>query len=464
MVMETRPAALCVPLIVAGATAACLDKAPVPTGPVDTSAPVIQVLSPTPQSYDDDGDKLVDVRIGWDDSGGKVLLANVTLKSLDGLNGTASTSDNLLGYWRVERLDDSGLVVHETVAQLLHPGLNRIELSVPDTAGNVRLDTVTFTLPFGAFVKTIATGLQLFDFPALGVTICPDDGRLYMTANRNLVIVDPDSLRVLAIVRNQYAFDAMYQPLCVAGDPILYVTSTVERFDRPTMTWLPRVTGSFVSDGIAQSRADPNVLYAGELDGIIGLIDRAQGQRTGYLLTIKSQTVGISDIVALDGDAKLYATLTDSGVLAIDPRKDSVLKLIPVVEPGLPGPGNSQSLVLTPDGRRVYATVDYGLPRGVVEIDTQLDSVVRRLPLFNYYCIDLALSPDERRMFVTTQDNGSPSENVLIDVPGWRVLQTFPRPRTPSETRFDRDIVFHPSGKLIFVTHNLDLDVYLNRE
>ena len=67
-------------------------------------------------------------------------------------------------------------------------------------------------------------------------------------------------------------------------------------------------------------------------------------------------------------------------------------------------------------------------------------------------------------MFVTTQDNGSPSENVLIDVPGWQVLQTFPRPRTPSQTRFDRDVVFHPSGKLIFVAHNLDLDVYLNRE
>ena len=111
--------------------------------------------------------------------------------------------------WRVERLDDSGLVVHETLAQLLHPGADRLELTVPDMAGNVLVDTIALTLPYGAFMKTVFTGLTLFDFPALGVTICPDDGRLYMTANRNLVVVDPDSLRVLAIVRNQYVADAM---------------------------------------------------------------------------------------------------------------------------------------------------------------------------------------------------------------------------------------------------------------
>src|SRR5947208_17160559 len=109
------------------------------------------------------------------------------------------------------------------------------------------------------------------------------------------------------------------------------------------MTWLPSVPGSFGSDGIAQPRADPNILYAGEVDGIIGLIDRAQDKRTGYLLSIKSQTVGISDIAALDGDAKLYATLTDSGILVVDPRQNQVLKRIPVSEPGAPSPGNSQS-------------------------------------------------------------------------------------------------------------------------
>lgn len=447
---------------IALALVACIDRGVGP--PPDRTAPTIAVLMPHDTVYDEDGDKLVDVRVAWSDSAGEVDPKSVQLRSLEGLNGTAGAADNLLGLWRVERLDDSGLLVHETLAQLLHPGSDRLELTVADTAGNIRIDTIPVTLPYGAFVKTIVTGLQLFNLPALGVTICPDDGRLYMTANRNLVVVDPDSLRVIAIVRNQYAADAMGRVLCVVGDPVLYATSRVERFDRPTMTWLPSVTGSFGSDGIAQSRANTNLLYAGELDGIIGLIDRANAERTGYLLTIQSQTVGISDIVVLDGDAKLYATLTDSGVLAVDPRQNVVLKRIPVSEPGWPTPGNSQSLALSRDGRRVYATVDYGFPRGVVEIDTQLDSVVRTLPLFDYYCIDLALSPDEQRMFVTTQDNGSPSENVLVDVPGWQVLQTFPRPRAPSETRFDRDVVFHPSGKLIFVTHNLDLDVYLNRE
>ena len=29
--------------------------------------------------------------------------------------------------------------------------------------------------------------------------------------------------------------------------------------------------------------------------------------------------------------------------------------------------------------------------------------------------------------------------------------------------RWDLDVTFHPNGKLIFVTHNRDPDVYLNR-
>jgi hypothetical protein len=43
------------------------------------------------------------------------------------------------------------------------------------------------------------------------------------------------------------------------------------------------------------------------------------------------------------------------------------------------------------------------------------------------------------------------------------VLQSFPRPHPAGVTRFDREIVFHPTGKLVFVTHDVDLDVYLNR-
>lgn len=438
--------------------------------PRDTSPPLVRVLSPVDTQYDQDGDKLVDLIVQWQDSGGPVDFQRAQVHSIEGLNGSATTATNLIGVWRLERLDAVGLTLHETRDNLLHPGLNHLVLSVPDTVGNVRLDTIPFTLPYGAFIKTIPSGLTMGAQPAYGATICADN-RLYMTAGVSLVVVDPDSLRVLSVVRDAAAPDALVTPLCVPGDSTLYVTLLVERFDRPSMTWLPSVSGSFGSDGIVQSRLNPDTLYVGEqLDGTIGVIDRAQDARVGQLLTFAQpeQEYDLS-LAMMPSDTKLYVTRSlQGGILVVDPTRDSILAHIPVGGPEYLGQGSfgdAQSIVLTHDSRHLYAATDIALHPGVVDIDTQTDSVIRNLSLYNYYCINLALSPDERRIFVTTQDNGSASENVLVDVPNWQVLTTFPRPRTiGGPTRFDRAVVFHPSGKLIFVTHNVDVDVYLNRE
>jgi DNA-binding beta-propeller fold protein YncE len=442
----------------------CLDDGLKPV-PRDTTPPSFQVVTPQDTLYDTDGDRLLDLELTWSDSAGVVDWASVRIRSLAGVNGPADSSTNLLDVWRVERRDTTDLLVHETLDNLLHGGANQLEIMLPDTAGNVRVDTIAFALPHGAFVKTISTGLGLGAIPANDVTVCPDDGRLYMTANRNIVVVDPESLRVLAVIRDPEAADDLAKALCVPGDPVLYVTHRVERFDRPSMTWLPQITGSFGSIGIVQSRANPNVLYVGETNsGTIGIIDRGAGTRVGQLLPFSSFEY-VFDLAVLDGDAKLYATrLAEGGILVIDPQRDSVLGKIRVGDAAWPGPGRTDAITLRRDGQRLYAAVIEGLYRGVVEIDTQADSVVRVLPLFDYFCIDLALSPSERRMFVTTQDNGSPSENVLVDMTSWEVLQTFPRPRIPAVTRFDQAVVFHPNGKLIFVAHNLDVDVYLSRE
>ncbi|MGH7644145.1 MAG: hypothetical protein ACREMR_01030, partial [Gemmatimonadales bacterium] len=231
---------------------ACLDDGLRPE-PRDTTPPRFQVVTPQDTLYDTDGDRLLDLELTWTDSAGAVDWATVRVRSLGGVNGSADSSTNLLDVWRVERRDTLGLLVHETLENLLHGGANQLEITLPDTAGNVRVDTITFALPYGAFVKTILTGLGLGAIPANDVTVCPDDGRLYMTANRNIVVVDPDSLRVLAIVRDPEAADDLAKALCVPGDAVLYVTERVERFDRPSMSWLARISGSFGSIGIVQS-------------------------------------------------------------------------------------------------------------------------------------------------------------------------------------------------------------------
>lgn len=98
------------------------------------------------------------------------------------------------------------------------------------------------------------------------------------------------------------------------------------------------------------------------------------------------------------------------------------------------------------------------------EIDTGTDRDVRSISLNPFSGIRLALSPDEKRLFVTTQDNGAlQSSNALIDIPSWQVVQLLPRPRPAGQGRYDVGVAFHPNGKYIFVTHDQNVDVYLHR-
>jgi DNA-binding beta-propeller fold protein YncE len=445
----------------------CLDRGPTPPVAVDTSPPRIEFLSPTAQAYDEDGDRLVDLRIAWGDSAGAVAVSQVSVASLEGFTGASTQPGDLLTHWRIERLDSGGAVLHEGLPALLHGGVNHIVVSVSDTDGNVSEDTVEFTLPPGAFYKTLPTGLSSPISHGIGVAVCDDDRRVYMTAGRSLVVADADSLTILGIVRDSSAPDVLKLPLCVPGDPILYVTERVERFHRPSMSFVPRAV-SFGSEGIAQSRADPNHLYVGEtISGTIGIIDRAQASRVGQLLDFAPELEYVFSLAVPAGDTKLYATrYAEGGILVIDPIGDSILSRIPVGGPNWPDRGRTDAIALSADDRWLYAAVLDGDPRGLVAIDTRTDSVARVLPLFNAVPQALAISPSGQRIFITTQDQwiGTPSQNALVDIDSWRVVALFPRPRPTGEIRFDGGVAFHPNGILVFVAHNLDIDVYLNRE
>ena len=439
--------------------------------PPDTTPPLLHVVSPHDTAYDLDGDQLVDVHLEWTDSAGGIDTASVRVRSLEGLNGPATASQNLLGVWRVARVDSTGLLVRETIENLLHGGPNRLEVSVADTAGNTAIDTISFTLPHGVLFKTLESGVTTAGH-GIGATVCPDDHRAYVTVGRSLVVIDADSLRVLAAVRNTTAFDVLYTPLCVPGDPVLYVTEMVDRFDRTTMQWLPRATGSFGATGIAQSRADPNILYVGEtVTGGIALIDRAQAARIGSIPLpgqgSPENPEYVFDVAVLSGDGKIYFTrYLDGGILVADPRTGAILKHLGVGGPDWPDSGSTDAFVLSNDDRSLYVAVLDGDPRGIAEVNTQTDAVVRLLPLPFYVPQEIALSPSGRRLFVTTQDRWAtfPSQNVLIDVENWQVLTEFPRPRTDGAIRWDGGVAFHPNGKLVFVGRDRVIDVYLSRE
>jgi len=459
------------PLLVAVILAACSCGSEIipPPAPSDTTPPELTVILPQGDQYDEDADGFVDVRVVLSDSGGLVDPAGIRVRSLGGVNGAANEGTNLLDVWTVTTRDTALLAVRETIEDLLHGGENALEIAVPDTAGNVTTDTIRFALPHGQLQQTLTSGLTEGMAHGVGVVVCPDDNRVYMAAGRSIVVADAANPRIVTAVRYPLAPDPFQIPLCVPGDPILYVTLFLMRFDRTSLQWLTEITPAYGSIGIVQSRSDPNLLYVGESwTGGVGVIDRTRGARIGSLNIPPSPAYPewVPDLAVLPADAKLYLTrAAEGGVLVFDTRAGELVTGI-AIGGNWPGLGHSDAFVLSNDDRWLYVAVLDGDPRGVVVVDTRTDQVVRTLPLPDYVPQEIALSPSGDRLFVTTQDRwlDIPSRNVLIDVADWRVLEEFPRPRPTGVIRFDGGVAFRGDGKLAFVAHDLDIDVYLIRE
>ena len=365
-------------VLLALAAAACTgDRVVAPAR--DLRPPTLRVVSPTDSAYDLDGDSLVDLELDWTDSVGVVCAAGVRVRALTGVNGASDTA-NLLEHWRVARQDGVGLIAHETLGYLLHGGVNRLEVTVPDTAGNIAVDTVAFTLPHAALLKTIATGIT-GGLPATGIALCNDDRRVYMPVGGNLVIVNADSLRLVQVVPEPNYGLQLWNPLCVPGDPVLYVTSdyAVQRFDRAASRWLEEA-GPYGSAGITQSPADSDLLYVGWLGGTIGTLSRNQHDTVGHYLiplALVRDFYNIWALAALAGDSKIYAAQYYNGIWAVDPRRNVVLDSISVGDSSYYG--ESQSVALTRDGAHLYAAVTYGYPRGLAEIDTRTGKLPYRV-------------------------------------------------------------------------------------
>lgn len=447
------------------ATLAC-DKTVMPSP--DVSKPVFTQVFPASGLYDRTGDGLVDFEIRWNDSDAGVDTATFHVRALNGINGPDRSGDHVLNGWNVERKDSSGIAFHETIENLLHSGLNSIEVSVRDKAGNLAVDTIRFTLPAGQLVDSIPAGI-----PSTGsshvqaIVICTDDRRAYATASRFVVVIDTDSLKHIGNFPDPNNLDQLRKPLCVENDPVLYVTYFGSRFDRVGLTWLTPIAGTFGSYGIDQSRANPNLLFVGEYEQTVGIVDRAQNRRVGQL-PIKTEP-GLQgevyvDVAALPLDKKLYVTRQAAGgILVFEPGtgNSTVIDL----EPELPFMGRTDAIELSRDGSRLYVALFSGIPPGIVEYSTSTDRPTRRLGTPNDLPQEIAISPSGKRMFVTTQDfSQTPSNNLLIDLDTFQPIAQFVRPRLAGAVRIDGGVAFRPDGKLVFVGRDMTIDIYLNRE
>jgi DNA-binding beta-propeller fold protein YncE len=428
---------------------------------------VVEVVFPTGAEVDRDGDGLIDVELAWQDSGGAIDLDAITVRTSRGLNGPAGPETNLLDAWTVTRRDSSGLVFHETIENLLHPGANSLTVTVPDTAGNVATRVLSFSAPAGAYHKTLSIGVPGLVYD---IILCPDDDFAYVTVGASMAVIDLETTEIVAA--DTRTGTAGIRSLCVAGDPLIYVTSGdfIKLFNRSTQTWAGELPSGTVTAGIAPSRADPNVFYVGKTgSGDVAVIDRTVGEqiRTIGLPPSTSQDEFVGDLAVLPGDEKIYVPRHDEGgVIVADPVTGSVLKWLDFVS------GASNGVVyhmdLSSDDTRLYMALGRGAPAGLWEIDTTTDETRRVMDFPDDTPIDVALSPAGERAFLTTQNSAwTPdvaSDNYLIDITDWAVLASFPRPRPAGETRYDLAAVWHPNGRLILAAHDGDIDVYLSRE
>jgi DNA-binding beta-propeller fold protein YncE len=457
-------------LILSTAVGGC--EEPVRPPAQEVTPPVLNLVFPQDSFvFDQDGDGFLDLQVGWTDAGGSgVDVASARVRSLRGGNGAADAEANLVTLWRVERRDTTGMIVHETLEELLHGGVNQIEVSVADRAGNRAVDTLAIRLPHGALWKTLDTGRTgVFQF-GRGVVVCPDDERAYVAAGPNLVVVDTRRVEIVADVRDPWAVEELWFPLCVPGDSVVYATPLVERFNRKTSSWLRHAEPIQQYHGIALSRANPDHVYVGVAElAVVGIVSRQQNRRIAILPMQPSSVPRdyMLSIVPTPNDEKLYVTRAEEGgILVVDPRTGEILKRIKVTGPGMTYPGQVNVMLMDKQDNYLYAVLTLGVPAGVARVDTRTDDVTAFLPLSEYIPVGAALSPNGRRMFITTQDKTSSveSKNLLVDVETLAPIEYFPRPRAMGTLRRDGLAAFRPDGKLIFVARDLMVDVYLNRE
>lgn len=454
------------------------DSRPPTQPPPDTVAPSVTIVFPVDSideflrpatRYEETGNGLIDVRVTWSDAGDGVDPSTARIEVLGEIAGSSGSGDNLTAVWTQVELDANGLAFEETIADLVRQGAPRLVVSVADSAGNRGADTLQMHVRYGDYHRSI----HLLDepgAPTLDVAVCEDDERLYLARAFAITVIEANTFELIGTFPEVLA-EPPARVLCVPGDPMLYATVRVNRFNRTTLRWESEVPGTFFTDGIIQSRLDPAIIWAGEFGrGIPERVDRVAGMRLGNPAEPLFPVSAFSDdfvfaIVPLDGDRKLYySRAREGGVVVGDPATGEQLAHVDL-EPDQAGPGLTDNMVASADDRFVYAALQ-GFENGLVEISTDTDQATRLIDSFGGFGIDVAINPAGNRLWLTTQDQdpARPSASLLIDPGRWEVVGTFPRPVPPgAQTRWVLAATFHPNGKLLYQARDDDIDVYLIR-
>ena len=431
----------------------------------DTTRPQVRILFPTSAAYDLNADGLLDLSVAWHDPERRLDLSSVSVRSLRPLLGDSLSPVDLTARWTIIRLDTGGLLARENIENLLPDGLNSIEVGVADSSGNRTYDTLKVVLPPVAFHSAIPSGLVSSTDNITDITLDSSSRLGFAAASKNLLVFDTDSLKVAFIVPDPQPSPLQSVVYDNRGHVVYAGENRIQRFDILNRSLLGTVSNSFATGALLLSCSNPDLLYSGEaFDGWLGYTSLSAGNRFDVMQLPHTNNEFVLDMACLSGDTKLYMTRYDEGgILVIDPVHRTVLGHVDSIGGA---PFFTDKMALSLNQQHLYVALRDAVNRGVADLDTRSDSVSRVLPVPFSVPQELALSPSQRRLFVTTQDQfpDVPSSNVLIDIPTWRVVQELPRDRPTGATRRDGPIAFRNDAKLIFVGRDLQIDVYIHRE
>jgi DNA-binding beta-propeller fold protein YncE len=441
-----------------------------PTAPPDEVSPFIQVLFPAAGGYDRDGDGLIDLEIAFTDTLSGIDLQSVQLTT-GFLTGPSPTANDLILRWRVERLDETGLVIEETPEALLRRGQSRVALSVTDRSGNRTTQAISFDLPPAILHKFLPLGLDMF-LNTSQITIGPDGRSAYVTVEMvggtGLVIVDLATLAVRKTVLSP--INALSRTVIDTRRNRLYLASIDEPlvgvFDLATETFLPPIAISSRGVGIAISTRRDRVYVGLEIEGVeetgfISVIDPGAGVEEGVIdlgigsLANPGDHLNMATLLFDETESALYATTSlfaQQGILVINPDLGELSGQIDAWPEHNPYLGFGIDLLIT-QGLLVATTSHFeGMGRIAVisppPIPIRFGDIARFLQPK-----EIAISPDGMELAVTAGDLGIGYGAVRIlsfSTLGTIWEDRIPTRGTPRAVN-PEDIAFRPDGNVFFM-------------
>jgi len=422
-------------------TACSADGAAPPEGE-DTQAPVVQVsLAP------DAGDGLLRLEIHWDDGANPLSDPTIRIVGSRGTLGSAATTGDVAGLWRVLRRDASNVLIGETGGALLPAGTNELEVTVTDQAGNTGTAKLRVELPRVQWHTRYALGGE---GGLANVVACDEEPLVYIPGFRRMIIIDPN-VGYLRSLLNPYLSETS-SAICARDEPAIYLASGVQRFDRDiirfgTVSPFQATRGAY---SIAQGVDPIEELYLGYSDSRIVVADRMSGRPLRTIQLTNSHPEALVAAILVLKNTSIVAGLHPGGLRVLD-RGGTELRT---------RDGTVRDLRLDRTGTRVFAALDAD---GVAEIDPQTLATLQSVHLPGG-AKAINLRSDQKLALITAADANAEA-NYLFDLDRWEIIGALPRSSTGP--RIDSGGAWEYNGRRLFIAYSTPegafIDVYLDR-